>query len=168
MQEVYDKKVLHTLMGVMPRPIVSQPNLGSNVTVNGAQSSGSTTSQGAVHAAWKENDEDITSDLRPTAYDEEEEGRYHIGRERPPPHKRRRTGKAADTHTVFIADDEGEDSSSAAHAEDEIDDDDELSDEDHRPGDRRRIQQTSMPGKRRSYWLAKAAGIPEAEEDKGW
>ena len=166
MQEVYDKKVLHTLMGVMPRPIVSQPNSGSNVTVNGAQSSGSTTSQGAVHAAWKENDEDITSDFRPMAYDEEEEGRYHIGRERPPPHKRRRTGKVADTHTVFIADDEGEESlSSAARTEDEIDeleDDDELLDEDHRPSDRRRINQT---GSRRLYWLAKGVGIPDADED---
>ena len=156
----------------MGKPFTVQTNLGANVTVNGTQSSSSTSARGAVHAAWKENDEDNSSDFRPAAYDEEEDGRYHIGRERPPPHKRRRTGKATDTHTVFITDDEGEDSlSSAAHTEDEIDelgDDDELPDDDHRPGDRRRIQQTSMPGRRRSYWLAKGAGIPEAEEDKGW
>ena len=140
------------------------------MTANGTQSSSSTTARGAVHAAWKGNDEDLSSDFRPATYDEEEDGRYHIGRERPPPHKRRRTGKAADTHTVFLADDEGEDSSSAVHTEDEIDeleDDDDLPHEDHRPGDRRRIRQASMPGRRRSYWLAKAAGILDVEEDKG-
>ena len=158
-------------MGAVPRPFIVQTTSGANVTANGTQSSSSTTARGAVHAAWKGNDEDLSSDFRPATYDEEEDGRYHIGRERPPPHKRRRTGKAADTHTVFIADDEGEDSSSAVHTEDEIDeleDDDDLPHEDHRPGDRRRIQQASMPGSRRSYWLAKAAGMPEAEEDKGW
>ncbi|KAF8334537.1 hypothetical protein F5887DRAFT_990478 [Amanita rubescens] len=134
-QEVYDKK------------------RGSSVsaTVNG-KSSGSATAYHAVHAAWEGNDDDdIVSDIRPATYDEEEEGRYHIGR-----------GTTADLHTVFTTDDEGEcSSSSAAHS------DGEHRDTNRRAGDRRRAEQTEGVGKRR-YWLAKGSvGIPD-EEDTGW
>ena len=161
-QEVHDKKVLHNIMGIAPRPVVVQASSSANATVNG-KSSDSATAHHAVHTAWEgDDDDDIVSDIRPAAYDEEEEGRYHIGRGRSPPHKRRKTGKTADIHTVFTTDDEGEfSSSSAPHS------DGERRDTNRRTGDRRRAEQTEGVGKRR-YWLAKGpVGIPD-EEDKGW
>jgi len=152
-------------MGIAPQPVVVQASSSVSATVNG-KSRGSATAYHAVHAAWEGNDDDdddIVSDIHPATYDEEEEGRYHIGRGRSPPHKRRKTGKTADLHTVFTTDDEGEcsSSSSAAHS------DGERRDTNCRAGDRRRTEQTEDVGKRR-YWLAKGpVGIPD-EEDKGW
>lgn len=149
-------------MGIAPQPVVVKASSSVSAIVNG-KSSGSATAYHAVHAAWEGNDDDdIVSDIRPATYDEEEEGRYHIGRGRSPPHKRRKTGKTADLHTVFTTDDEGEcSSSSAAHS------DGEHRDTNRRAGDRRRAEQTEGIGKRR-YWLAKGSvGIPD-EEDTGW
>ena len=154
-------------MGMTPQPVVVQASSSANATVNG-KSSDSATAHHAVHTAWEGNDDDDddnVSDIHSTAYDEEEEGRYHIGRGRSPPHKRRKTGKTADTHTVFTTDDEGEcSSSSAPHS------DGESRDTNRRAGDRRRAEQTEDVDKRRHrcYWLAKGPiGIPD-EEDKGW
>lgn len=153
------------MMGITPQPVVVQASSSAN-----GKSSDSATAHHAVHTAWEGNDDDDddddnVSDIHSTAYDEEEEGRYHIGRGRSPPHKRRKTGKTADTHTVFTTDDEGECSSSPApHS------DGESRDTNRRAGDRRRAEQTEDVDKRRHrcYWLAKGpVGIPD-EEDKGW
>ncbi|KAF8630769.1 hypothetical protein AX15_002738 [Amanita polypyramis BW_CC] len=152
-QEVYDRKVLHNLVGIAPKPIVN----GNLPT----RRSGPNVAQDAVHSAWKANEEDVDHSPRPAAVpDEEEEGRYHIGRH--PPHKRRKLGRRADTHTVFIADDDGDDSSYGAHSEIE----------DHHGGHhgsrRGRPERTEKAERLRLYWLAKGAGMPDEEgEDKG-
>ncbi|KAK2463866.1 hypothetical protein APHAL10511_004171 [Amanita phalloides] len=163
-REVYDKRILHNIMGVPPKPVVLQASSNGAVIVNGnsPQPSGSTSAKRVTHPVWEDDDEeDIIVDYRPAGFDEEEEGRYHITRrQQRSPHKRRKTGKEADSHTVFIPDDDGE--SSAPSEAGQL--------RDRRASHhRRRTEHAGDTDKRRLYWLSKAdrAPGPDEEEDKG-
>ncbi|KAF8625741.1 hypothetical protein AX17_006768 [Amanita inopinata Kibby_2008] len=175
-QEVYDSRVLHNLVGINPKPTIVQAAVVTNT--NGGRprppsSSQSGIAQKAVRAAWKEAEEGAISDYDAShkrrslaAYedeDEDDEGRYHIGRQRPPPHKRRRTGKAADLHTVFTTDDDAE-GSLFSRGESETEEGEYL--ESTQKGHRGRQQEGGeAESRRRSYWLSKGIGIPGGEAE---
>jgi len=97
--------------------------------------------------------------------DEEEGGRYDIGR-RPPPRKRQKTGKQEGAHAVFTTDDEegGELISTFVHYTDEEEEEAYAyaSDEGREFHGELRSKATSADpkvDKRRSYWLSKGIGI---------
>lgn len=115
-QEVYDQRTMHRLLGVEPvvPTVASVPSSdkhgGAKRSREGAES---------VKSAWEEADMDLGPDheKRP---DHEEESRYDI-ETRQPPKKRRRKGTKIDTH-IYISDDEdderdedGEDAAVVVH-----------------------------------------------------
>jgi len=163
-QEVYDKKVLHNLAGAAPKPTVVQGV--SEVEADGDPPwSARSRAKRAIRAALEETDDWSASHFRATAttFDDDEEGRYHISR-RSPPHKRRKTGKRADRHTVFTTDDDAEDMFSEIEEGQYLDSEEEGQRRYH--GRRRESRERSS--RRRSYWLTKGNGIPDTDEDKDW
>jgi non-canonical poly(A) RNA polymerase PAPD5/7 len=112
-QEVYDKKVLHRLVGVSPRATVVQDDPQQN---GAARSNGS-----IVQSAWepteRSQERDDEGHTRKSGFsakarsqeiidvdaDDDDEGRYGIPRKR-----RRRMNEVIDTKTVFTTDEESE------------------------------------------------------------
>ncbi|KAG6888367.1 hypothetical protein C0992_008669 [Termitomyces sp. T32_za158] len=156
-QEVYDKRVLHNLLNVQAQPVVVN---GSTPKGNGtAKPSSTSTGEAAnsVKSAWAEADnEDVNSHKRQhnATDEEEEEGRYRIGRQQPPT-KRRRTGSRKDAHITFTTDEEtlSEDEKEDLHYESDIEI---IEGKATRPPSSRDSEKAD---KRRSYWLSKAIGI---------
>jgi non-canonical poly(A) RNA polymerase PAPD5/7 len=173
-QEVYDKGVLHRLVGVKPAAGPSpQPSSAKYPETAGVAAvweaaddseslpseSDSTATRQKRPRKRKHSRQEATND-RDAA--DEDESRYAIVRDGAgPPAKRRRTGQAADAHTVFttdedeeyaLADDTGDTSGSAE--EGEVDE---------------KAARTGGAGERssrerRSYWLSKGVG-PPADSD---
>lgn len=203
-QELYDKQVLHRIVGVKPQAGSDKKGGSSKggsvsssstapVVVNGhshrdsaASSSKTRASKAAVDSAWdgqrganyydgeddEEGDYDFDSRRRSAdqSFDNDEGGRYDIGRQ--PLKKRRRTGRAEDAPTVYFEEDE--DTEEAAHgAGREDSDDSESGDSDaevlHIAGasarekekerSREGARDSERSSSRRAYWLAKSAGI---------
>ncbi|OJT08695.1 Poly(A) RNA polymerase cid14 [Trametes pubescens] len=100
-QEVYDRQILHRMLGITPK------TLAPKVEVGGASRAAG---EASVKSAWGE------ADMEPETEDEEGrpedavESRYEIDSKRQPPKKRRRTGARADkdvaAETVYTTDDE--------------------------------------------------------------
>ncbi|TFY59950.1 hypothetical protein EVG20_g7606 [Dentipellis fragilis] len=115
-QEVYDKRTLHNILGVAPKALV----VDDRPATNGASSEANGAARSSVKRAWEKADKEEDVDYErqrdkqkkaraePEVIDvdaeEGEESRYGI-----PPKKRRRLGKPQDAHTVFTTDDEDED-----------------------------------------------------------
>ena len=117
-KEVYDKRILHRILNVQPRPTViedspePEPIPKRTLTIHGAAHAST-----SVSAAWKvagqsddEHDaprastsKNAATEVIDVSSDSEEESRYEIAR---PPSKRQRMGTAADAHTVFTADED--------------------------------------------------------------
>ena len=169
MQEVYDQRILHSILGVNPLPTTV---IHVQTDENHSPSSKRQASK-VVENAWEE-----TRQSRDYAYDEssrsrqhhretddrEEGGRYDIGRH--PPKKRRKTGRTIDDHAVFIVDDDDEEE----HRR--YDDDDDLEEEEGEYyGSRaKRSSYSEKPrdNRRRSYWLSKGIGprsVDDADDD---
>ena len=100
-QEVYDKRVLHRMLGMEPGIVVSS-------RLSEKRFSGKDTREAAdsVKAAWEEADNSFDANYRHVA-EPEEEGRYGID-SRLPPRKRRRLDNKMDAH-VYISDDDDDD-----------------------------------------------------------
>ena len=157
-QEVYDRQVLHRMLGVTPR---------TSMTVNDVPNGGSRTAEAAsVASAWS-----VADMVLETADEESEveiiESRYDIESRKAPPKKRRRLGTRADEditlHTVYTTD-EDEDASVTHHTRGDIDADrisEEENEYDLSALDADHHQSGGGPDKteaanRRSYWLSKA------------
>ncbi|KAH9843120.1 uncharacterized protein C8Q71DRAFT_820219 [Rhodofomes roseus] len=99
-QDVFDRRVLHRMLGITPRADVvpEVPQAASNGKSNAKH-------KASVQTAWEEADIAPASD-KSAAEDEEEESRYRIDDRREPPRKRRRLGRESAIHTVFTTDDE--------------------------------------------------------------
>ncbi|TFK36381.1 hypothetical protein BDQ12DRAFT_699647 [Crucibulum laeve] len=171
-QEVYDKRTLHRILNVQPLLIVmnsttNKPSPQTSPQTNDKASSSSTNTHKSrgVESAWQAADDSIDYDDDPQEQqhtrfaqddgDDEESGRYNIGRQ--PPKKRRRTGRQDDYHTVTFLpdeDDEDEKEETEAYAYGDID---YTRGDDHKgsSGSRRDPEGDS---RRRSYWLSKATG----------
>jgi non-canonical poly(A) RNA polymerase PAPD5/7 len=150
-QEVYDKGVLHRMLGLeRPGDAVSHPKQAAVAGVWEANESDSAKSDGEISS--RSQSRSRTENSRD---EEEEESRYGIVKDiAGPPTKRRRTGGEVDSHTVFTTDEDGEydiDSDSSKESSD----------------DRRRKGGRSAKGgsskEKRSYWLSK--GVGPLEED---
>ncbi|KAG6839850.1 hypothetical protein C0991_011086, partial [Blastosporella zonata] len=155
-QELYDKRVLHNLLGVKPQPAVTVAN-GSASKNKGAKSLSSNTEAASVKSAWQEADREPESHHKRhhEADEDDEEGRYTIGRQQPPS-KRQRTGSRRDTHVTFTTDEDSQ-------SEDEKEDLGYGSDIEiiERPTSARSStsKDPEKADKRRSYWLSKGVGI---------
>lgn len=175
MQELYDRRVLHNIVGV--KPLQHNDHSGNEGdsekerTANGeANKNSSSKSKAArdVERIWDDPDRHSdVEDYSPVSRDsrshrrsgrDDDEGRYAIGRQ--PPQKRRKTGRSQDAHTVYFVDDEEED-------ELRYDDDDGvvaevmeyMSDEESDRAAPSSRAEDPKKGARRSYWLSKATGI---------
>lgn len=165
-QELYDQKVLHSIVGVKPLPTVVK-----HVESNEKTSQSPSSKRQVVEDAWEEmrrNREyayDESSSSRQhhrVANDDEEGGRYDI--ERHPPKKRRKTGR--DHHPVIFVDDDDDEERHGYH--------DDCYSKDDEYDDRRRESRfdnyTSHPenprnDRRRSYWLSKGIGPGSLDEE---
>ena len=106
-QELYDQRVLHSIVGVKPLPTVVESDKKTSQSPSSKRQ--------AVDDAWEEMrrkreyayDESLSSwQHHRGANDGEEGGRYDIGRH--PPKKRRKTGRAINNHPVIFVDDDDE------------------------------------------------------------
>ena len=163
MQELYDQRVLHSIVGVKPLPTVVK-----HVESDDKTSQSPSSKRQAVEDAWEEmrrdreyaHDESSSSrQHHRVANDSEEGGRYDIGRQ--PPKKRQKTGRAIDNHPVIFVDDDDEEERHKYH-----DDDSEDGEYDHRhESDYKSYPENPRNDRRRSYWLSKGIGPGSVDED---
>ena len=169
LQELYDQRVLHSIVGVNPLPTVIK-HVGSDKKTSESPSS----TRQAVEDAWEEmrrnrehayHESSSSRQHHRAANDADEGGRYDIGRQ--PPKKRRKTGRAIDNHPVIFVDDDDEEERHGYH------DDDDDSAEDGEYGNRHEIDfdnhkpysENARNDRRRSYWLSKGIGPGSLDED---
>lgn len=155
MQELYDKRVLHRILGVEPRNSVVQ-----HAEVRGRRTPTSPRNSRVVESAWTNrqlNDETDYEDdhhrRNPNSYDQEG-GRYDIGR---PSSKKRRRVQRSDDHPVhFVADGD----SRGDLSEGEVEDDDEAGEVHEYDGRGSREANGGISRHtRRKFWLGKALEI---------
>jgi len=153
-QELYDKRVLHNLLGLKPSPTVVNGD-DSGVTL-GIPTSSASQAVRSTQSAWHQAEVGVRSDdeHRPSrrrhVSEDEDEGRYDINR-RQPPQKRRKMGRPQDSHTIFTTDDEHDsirDSLDEEEAHYEVD-----------------LKDVGMAEKRRSFWLSKAIDMGGTIDD---
>lgn len=109
-QEVYDKEILHQMVGVKP-PSSIPPKLS---TPPGKRATSSREAESSVRKVWGEVDSGLESGEEPERIvlkkqDDKEESRYDIQDKKQPPLKRRRLGTEHDIHTVYTSDEDEED-----------------------------------------------------------
>lgn len=179
MQELYDQRILHSILGVQPLPTIVKHIDTDNKTIRSPSSK-----RQAVDDAWEEfrRNREYAYDESPSssrqhhrvASDIDEGGRYDIGRQ--PSKKRRKTGREIDDHPVIFVDDEDEEE---RHGYRDYDDDYDyystaedanLKDDDRRHESDYDNRKSSYPensrnDRRRSYWLSKGVGPGSLDED---
>jgi non-canonical poly(A) RNA polymerase PAPD5/7 len=159
-QELYDKRVLHNLLGLKPSPtIVSGADSGTNGTASRRLSSpGPSQAAKRTQSAWhraevgvKSDDDEYLPPRRRHAAEDHDEGRYDMR-----PQKLRKIERPqANFHTVFTTDDdEYERSSVRVESVDSLDEE-----EGHYASDDELNSDQGRAKKRRSFWLSKAMNI---------
>ncbi|KAJ3514208.1 hypothetical protein NLJ89_g2503 [Agrocybe chaxingu] len=158
-QELYDRRTLHNILGVKPTPAIVD-DYSSKRDDHKEESSSRPRASRAVDSAWEDPREDDQSDHREhSPEDHDGEGRYAIGRQ--PPKKRRKMGRASDAHTVVFIDDSEDDEGEVEEGEYMSDDADAAG----RPSQSRRPGKSPNDDERRSYWLSKGNGAFESDTD---
>ncbi|KAH9852744.1 hypothetical protein C2E23DRAFT_756340 [Lenzites betulinus] len=160
-QEVYDRQVLHRMLGITPKVTTPAPTAPGEP--RGA-SSRRAAEEASVRSAWGEADMDPETDEEEGAPADVVESRYEIDSRRQPPKKRRRTGARADkdvtVHTVYTTDDDDPyDDAYASKRESRVDDG--ISEEEREYDlaaldEKGRGAGDAATASRRSYWLSKA------------
>jgi hypothetical protein len=161
-QELYDKRTLHNLLGLKPSPITVN---GDDGKMNGNASRRPSPprpvkiAQSTRHETPVESDEDYLPTRR---RQDQNEGRYDIGRR---PRKFRKIERPQDSHTVFTTDDDDEyyeRSSVRIESADSFDEE-----EAHYAVDKVDLRNPARgrAEKRRSYWLSKAINIGGSIDD---
>ncbi|KAF5358558.1 hypothetical protein D9756_001196 [Leucocoprinus leucothites] len=171
-QEVYDKRVLHNILGVTPRAQVIIQDQPPEAELEQShkkrpRSPGSSPSK-TKYSVWKDlegRDASTTHETRELSHrnnhDPEESGKYDIGKQ--PPRKRRRKGKEEDKHTVFIADDDDDGSGVDGESTDEAEAREyEVNGEKPQAGKSRSRADIDQ---KRNYWLLKAEGLGKDHSD---
>ncbi|KAF7979571.1 hypothetical protein HWV62_41856 [Athelia sp. TMB] len=158
-QEVYDDRILHDLLGVEPK-ISLAPS-----TTNGHKS--------RAESEESETDIEMESELEEGEHSrrhrrdesDDEGGRYDIGMRKPPPAKRRRVDTVADTHTVFTTDDEEDGEEREPIVVNFADSGDDL-EEYESDGRADAVGDGGVQrDEKRSYWLSKGIGIGTVQDD---
>lgn len=167
MQELYDQRVLHSILGVKPLPtVVKHVQTDEEICHKPNSPSSKRQASRIVEDAWEERRQslDYTYDESPSRFRQhhrvadEEGGRYGIVRH--PPKKRRKTGRTVDDHLVIFVDDDDEED---RHGYDNPEEGEYQSDE----GDVDKYTsyyEKRRNERRRSYWLSKGIG-PESVDD---
>lgn len=103
-QEVWDKGIIHRMLGIKPSTLVSDPEPASK-----HRSSFKRTREGedSVRSAWEEADAGLDADGPHNKEPEEELSRYDIDSRQQPPRKRKRVDAKMDEH-IYISDDDDE------------------------------------------------------------
>ena len=110
-QELYDRGILHRMLGVTPQASISQKRAQEP---SGARTS-TAAERASVASAWGGGEENMDlgtdeEDDRQAEKDSDvEESRYKLGKRQSHPTKRRRMGNARDAHTVYTSDDDDDD-----------------------------------------------------------
>jgi non-canonical poly(A) RNA polymerase PAPD5/7 len=170
-QEVYDKRVLHKMLGVEAVAISAvDPPVDPDTAGSASKAYPETAGVAAVWEAADDSESAASEEAPPPPpsrkrkparqqpakdADEEsaEESRYTIVKDGAgPPAKRRRTGQSADAHTVFTTDEE--------EREYAVDDGDDSDEEEGEVAEKGRPNGRSS-AERRSYWLSKGVGPPD-------
>ena len=164
-QELYDQRVLHSIVGVKPLPSIVK-----HIEYNKKTSQSPSSKRQAVEDAWEERrrnreyayDESAGSQQRHrVANDSEEGGRYDI--ERHLTKKRRKTSREIDKHPVIFVDDDEEEEHRGYHGNDYSEDDE--YDDRHERGFNKSYPEIPRNDRRRSYWLSKGIGPGSLDED---
>jgi non-canonical poly(A) RNA polymerase PAPD5/7 len=151
-QEVYDKKVLHRLVGISPRATVVQ----DVPQQNGAVGSNGSIVQSAWEPTERSQERDDEGHARKPGFstkarsreiidvdaDDDDESRYGIPRKR-----RRRMNEVMDTKTVFTTDEESEGEEGGSLAEEEGE---------YGSGGERAGHGHVKINRKRAFWAAKA------------
>nr|VWP00205.1 2-oxoisovalerate dehydrogenase subunit alpha (EC (Branched-chain alpha-keto acid dehydrogenase E1 component alpha chain) [Ganoderma boninense] len=158
-EEVYDRQILHRVLGLVP-----QPPLSVQDTTSGRASRTAEAESVEDAHAWEEADMDTSDHSEAEAV---AESRYDIESRKQPPRKRRRTGTRADediTHTVYTTDEE-EDGYVASHQPLDAADGITEEEEEYAVSAVDGADQERGGGKadKRSYWLSK--GLPGGGTD---
>lgn len=160
-QEVYDRRTLHNLLDIKPKPTVIS-GAGGETNERGEEASSSGVNN--AYSAWEESGHTKEADMvlesdeerhtRDLEEDAEEGDRYDIGRYQPLK-KRRKTGGREDAHTVFTTDDDEWEGS-----QDSLDEEEEGAYANKVESPKRK---SDLPNdKRRSYWLSKGIGLDDS------
>ncbi|TFK46660.1 Nucleotidyltransferase, partial [Heliocybe sulcata] len=112
-QEVFDKGVLHRMLGISPNaPLKSDLHVSRSPSPPAKRKSPPRSLLSRIHesasvtSAWGEADMEVSAASDGSVGEEEgQESRYDIDK-RQPPRKRRRTGTARDAHTTYFTTDE--------------------------------------------------------------
>ena len=188
-QEVYDQRVLHKLLGVDPRPVVVTMTMDAKPAARDHKETGTSNRNGSIEvrtvakAVWSvssgsdtesqrgDDDENVVylGSKRKDQEDgeiEEDSGRYDIGRKgaaKAPPTKRQKTGPRKGVSVYFVDGD-----SDGASDEDEnsvvLDEEAEYDLEEPSGTSEKPASQSNDRDKRRSYWLSKGIGSGKKED----
>lgn len=174
-QEVYDDRIFHDLLGVEPKHNLAPPeskrekNGHSSHTVTEAYETDmeldSDIEEGEERLGNRKRRIEESDELEEAEEAEEEEGRYDMGSRRQPPVKRRRVGTVEDELTVFTTDDDDdgeEENLVVAHIADSEEDHEEY-ESDGQPG--ATSNGNAKRDEKRSYWLSKGIGIGMVDDD---
>ncbi|KAF9532773.1 hypothetical protein CPB83DRAFT_758580 [Crepidotus variabilis] len=178
-QELYEDRTLHDILGVQSRATPAPVTIVKDVEGSRAMrthkkrsspqnkppsASGKESSRQSATKVYGDSEgsdgEIIVSHINGHQYEQDDEdGRYAIGR--PPPKKRRRTGKQSDAHTVIFVGDEDDE-----HEEGEfVGFSDSEKGEDEAKSSSQVANGQGKTGERRSYWLSKGKGVGGVEDD---
>jgi non-canonical poly(A) RNA polymerase PAPD5/7 len=173
-REVYDKRVLHNILGVKPRAeVVVQEQSEPRHDYEPQKRPRSLRSPPPKerYSVWKDlegRDTGVYQELRDASNrndhdpeDPEESGKYDIGMQ--PPRKRRRRDNEKDKHTVFVADDDDA-SASESESTDEAEANAYAFNGEATLGKK---SSSDREERRRNYWLSKAIGLGEDVSDLG-
>ena len=162
-QEVYDRQILHRMLGLVP-----QPPLSVKDTTSGRASRKAEAESVEDAHAWGEADMETSNDSQ-SEVEAAAESRYDIESRKQPPKKRRRTGTRADEnitlHTVYTTDEE--DGYLAGHQPRDADDGITEEEEEYAVSALDGADQERGGGKaeKRSYWLSKAMARGGTDSD---
>lgn len=171
-QEIYDDKVLHRLLGVEPRKTVEVIESHRTVKVH-SEPNGSvkvtSTSTRIVEEIFEKDmqmNSDMEEDSAPLRVNgsraeqsDEEGGRYGIASREQPQSKRQKTGKEQDMHNVYTTDDD-EDEDLRLTVNTVSDGQTSIEDGEYASGDSKEVPESNSAqrDKKRAYWLAKGVG----------
>jgi non-canonical poly(A) RNA polymerase PAPD5/7 len=158
-QQVYDDRTLHQLLGVEPRPAVTVVDARRKPE---SSQNGSSSKQPSARNIDEIEEVDMEMGSEDDEYqrreDSDDEGRYGITTRNQPPRKRRKITTSQEVYPVFTTDDDddGEDAEDGLIISTVTK---EGSDSEHASsGD-------AKARKRRSYWLSKGIGTGDAHDD---
>lgn len=171
-QELYDDRTLHKIVGVKPKPIVkhaediihsgaSRPEL----KIKGSSSAVKATRSHDDNPLEEDADGDEAHDRAMRQLegdDEDEDGRYNIGQ---PPRKRQKTGGMGDYHTVFVTDDDEAESGQCTSDEDEVRPPKEKPRSASKGRPPRKSLDSEEVARNRDYWLSKGIGFGDDPEE---